>query len=311
MKLCDHLGLALTEAALSDPRVWVLDGDLADSDGAIHFAERIPERFVMAGIAEQNMVSMAAGMASCGRLPWVFSFAAFLSYRAYDQIRMGLSQAKQPVVLAGTHAGGCAGRNGKSHTAPNDLALMLSLPNMHVWAPSDAADVRFMVKSILAAPAPTYIRMPRTPLGDAQTLAGEATACRTIGADAPIVLASTGFGTTLACEVQADLRARGVASTIVHFARISPLPSVPAVMSRAERIFVIDDHCQFGGLGSLLSAEASLAGIPLRTFGWPMHWSGKSGSDEALLVAGGMHPQLIAEKIRLSLGCTPQVTAGV
>lgn len=310
MKLCDHVGIALTEAALTDSRVWVLDGDLADSDGAIHFAERIPSRFVMAGIAEQNMVSMAAGMATCGSLPWVFSFAAFLSYRAYDQVRIGLSQAKQPVVLVATHAGGCAGRNGKSHTAPNDLALMLSLPNMHVWAPADAEDVRFMVQQLLSDPAPAYVRLPRTPIATDGRLPGIAADHRWLGEPEPIVLAATGFGTRLALEVQGRLKAQGISISLLHFARVAPLPRLPSELARAERIFVVEDHCQFGGLGSLLSTQPELAGIPLRTFGWPMNWSGKSGSDDALVRAGGMHPEQIAEAIGRALRPAPSLAAG-
>ena len=95
MRLGNHCGKTLRTWAQEDDTLWVLDGDLADSNGAIHFAEAVPERFVMAGIAEQGMVSMAAGMASCGQRPWVFSFAAFLAYRAYDQVRVCLSHARR------------------------------------------------------------------------------------------------------------------------------------------------------------------------------------------------------------------------
>src|SRR5690349_18346972 len=123
-RLGDHCGRYLAVMAEIDQTICVLDGDLADSDGAHWFAERHPSRFFMAGIAEQAMVSMAAGMASCGLRPFVFSFAAFLCYRGYDQVRMGLSQARQPVTLIASHSGGATGRNGPSHAALNDLALM-------------------------------------------------------------------------------------------------------------------------------------------------------------------------------------------
>ena len=122
LRLADHCGLHLSRLAETDERIRVLDGDLADSDGALHFAERHPDRFLMAGIAEQSMVSVAAGMASCGLRPWVFSFAAFLCYRAYDQVRVSVSQAGQPVTLVGSHSGGLSSRNGKTHAALNDIA---------------------------------------------------------------------------------------------------------------------------------------------------------------------------------------------
>jgi transketolase len=130
----------LTLAAAKDSSIWVLDGDLADSYGADAFAAAHPDRFISAGIAEQSMVSVAAGLAACGIRPWVFSFAAFLTYRAYDQIRVGISQTGLPVALVASHAGGCGGRNGKTHVALNDVALMASLPRIAIWTPADAGD---------------------------------------------------------------------------------------------------------------------------------------------------------------------------
>src|SRR5208283_4590135 len=131
------------------------------SDGAIHFARRHPQRFIMAGIAEQNMVSMAAGMAAAGLRPFVFSFASFLCYRAYDQIRMCVSQALQPVILMASHGTGLAGRNGKSHATFNDLAMMLSLPHIDVWAPADEADVEYVIRATLRGARGAYVRLPR------------------------------------------------------------------------------------------------------------------------------------------------------
>lgn len=127
-----------------DDRIFVIDGDLADSDGAICFANKRSDRFIMAGIAEQNMVSLAAGLAETGNRPRLFSFASFLCFRGYDQTRICLSQAGQPVALVGSHAGGLGGRNGKSHTALNDLSLMLTLPRLQVWAPADEAEVAYL-----------------------------------------------------------------------------------------------------------------------------------------------------------------------
>src|SRR5258705_2471990 len=162
MKLADYAGKYLAALAEQDERIYVLDGDLADSDGAIHFAEKQPERFIAAGIAEQNMVSFAAGMASEGLRPFVFSFAAFLCYRAYDQIRMCVSQARQPVALVASHATGLSGRNGKSHAAFNDLALLLSLPHIDVWAPAEEGELENALETSLVRPCGSYIRLPRT-----------------------------------------------------------------------------------------------------------------------------------------------------
>jgi transketolase len=293
LRLADHCGLHLAERALHDPRLWVLDGDLADSDGALHFAERHPERFVMAGIAEQNMVSVAAGMASCGLRPWVFSFAAFLCYRAYDQLRVCLSQAEQPVTLVGSHSGGLANRNGKTHAAPNDVALMASLPNLTVWSPGDEHEVRFAADAILAGDAPAYLRLPRRPLAP---LGGEPAACRWIGEPAPLCFLATGVATHLALNACELLRAEGSDAGVLHVARLSPFPAdeVREALADVERLFVVDDHYTFGGLASL-AAEAGVH--PQRVFGWPRGWSGQSGDDEDLMRVGGLHPTQITAAV--------------
>ena len=287
MRLADHCGLALSELAESDPRIRVLDGDLADSDGAVHFAERHPDRFLMSGIAEQSMVSVAAGMASCGLRPWVFSFAAFLCYRAYDQIRVSVSQARQPVTLVGSHSGGCSGRNGKTHAAVNDIALMASLPGMQVWAPAGPRDVRLACREILDGNAPAYIRLPRRPLDDVDADCFE---------PAKIALVSCGLGTHLAIETRELLRDRGIETGVLHCARVHPLPErIVDALRGVETAFVIEDHSTFGGLASLI--QQRMPGLRVFAIGWPADWPGQSGDDLDLLRLHGLSPDRIAGKI--------------
>jgi transketolase len=285
-KLADHLAILLAEHARHDERIWVLDGDLADSDGACEFARMHPQRFLMAGIAEQNMVSMAAGMADCGVRPWVFSFAAFLCYRAYDQIRIGLSQSRQPVVLVASHAGGLAARNGKSHAAPNDLALMLSLPALDVWAPADVADTALALQAALCSPRATYIRMPRRQFGDGDALPGSAAPLRWIRPRAPLTLLSTGLASHWALDVADVLAQRGSDIGVLHCARLSPLPDLERVLAGVRTLAVLEDHRRFGGLASL--AAQGLPDRPLHVFGWPDTYAGKSGSDDELRLLHGL-----------------------
>jgi transketolase len=298
LRLGDYCGLRLCDLAEGDSRLWVLDGDLADSDGAVHFAQRHPDRFLMAGIAEQSMVSVAAGMAACGLRPWVFSFAAFLCYRAYDQIRIGLAEARQAVTLVGSHSGGCLGRNGKTHAAINDVALMASLPGMRVWAPADAGDVRLAIDAILAGSAPAYLRLPRRAVAD---LGGAPAPFRWLSPPGPIVIVSTGLGTHLALGAVELLRARGVAPGHLHCPALAPLPTaIPDELARAEQIFVVEDHGVFGGLASLLGARGLRARIT--AIGWPPGWSVRSGADEEVLELGGLSPARIAVTIAEALG---------
>jgi len=302
LKLADHCGRLLAQLADAEPRLHVLDGDLADSDGAIHVAMRHPERFVMAGIAEQSMVSVAAGMAEAGLLPWVFSFAAFLCYRAYDQIRICLSQAVQPVTLVGSHAGGLSGRNGKSHAAPNDLALMLSLPNLHVWSPGDCLDVELAVRTILAAPAPTYLRCPRTPLDEHRGLPGAAAALRWLAPRRPVTLVSTGLASHWALAAARHLGEAGHDVGVLHCLRLRPLPALADELQGVRSLFVIEDHATFGGLASLVHGLGLSAAIT--ALGWPGDYSGKSGADAQLLAAHGLTGGLLAHSIASALTAT-------
>jgi transketolase len=286
LRLGDHCAQQLARLAEQDLRIWVLDGDLADSDGAQHFARCHPQRFLMAGIAEQAMVSMAAGMASCGRRPWVFSFAAFLCYRAYDQVRVCLSQANQPVALVGSHSGGCANRNGRSHAALNDLSLMASLPNMAVWAPADRADVHLAVRSVLDSHGPAYLRLPRRPVDDLP---------------APVALLGTGLGTHLAVAAAEELTRRGQRVGVVHCPQVAPLPraALTMILGQIEHLFTIEDHYRVGGLASLILHT----GLARQTtaIGWPPQWTGQSGDDSDLLTAHGLDASSLADQVIASL----------
>ncbi|HUO36608.1 MAG TPA: transketolase C-terminal domain-containing protein [Mycobacterium sp.] len=301
LRLGDYCGMELARLGDHDRRIWVLDGDLGDSNGATHFAQRHPDRFVMAGIAEQTMVSAAAGIASCGGRPWVFSFAAFLCYRAYDQIRMCLSQANQPVTLVGSHSGGCAGRNGRSHAALNDLSLMTSLPNMTVWAPADPADVRLAIRSILQENRPAYLRLPRRPV---DALPGRPARCRWLTDPRPVALLGTGLGTHLAFAAAAELSRRDELVGLLHCPQVLPLPhtQLATLLRDVEHLVSIEDHYSSGGLGSLLQ-HAKLT--PQTTIvGWPMHWTGKSGDDQQLLSAHRLDAESLADRVLDTLANT-------
>lgn len=294
LRLGDHCGKYLCDLAKQDERIWVLDGDLADSDGAIHFSEKFPDRFIMGGIAEQSMVSMAAGMASCGLRPWVFSFASFLIYRAYDQVRVGLSQCRQPVVLVGSHSGALTNRNGKSHAALNDIALMVTLPHVQVWSPVDTADLHFSINKILEDAQPAYLRLPRRPM---PAVEGEAGLIRIIAAPQDVTIVSTGLGTQLAAGAQHLLAEKGISVGLIHCLQLSPFPTDELMqhLSNVKKIYVVEDHVTYGGLYTLiLDLKLRCGIIPI---GWPQDWPGQSGSDESIMEMHGASPEQICARI--------------
>lgn len=283
----------LAALASADPRIWILDGDLGDSYGVDELAAgALRERFIQAGIAEQTMIGVAAGLAACGQRPWVFSFAAFLCCRAYDQIRVSVSQTRLPVVLVGSHAGGCGAANGKTHIILNDVAIMASLPDIEVWAPADAADAVYAAAEAVAAPSAVYIRVPR----DAQTaLGGEPAVVRTFGDPSGAVLVATGAGTQWAMRVRALLRARGLDIAVVHVLRLAPFPvrELEHALAAAGRAIVIEDHYDCGGLADMIRRE--LPALEVTGVGWPRHWSGSSGSSGDLRSACGIDEESIVD----------------
>ncbi|VBN85071.1 transketolase family protein [Burkholderia pseudomallei] len=298
MRPAAHCVQALVERAAHDRQIWLLDGDLADSYGADRFAVAYPQRFLMAGIAEQSMVSTAAGMAACGLRPWVFSFAAFLCYRAYDQIRVGLAQTGMPVTLVGSHSGGCGGPNGKSHLALNDIAVMASLPNVDVWAPACDRDTRFVVEAVMLTDRPAYVRYPREPWGE---LPGEPAECRWIGARRRIALVSCGLFSHVAHDAAEQLRALGVDAGALHLARLAPFPgeAFGTLVDGVDGIWVVDDHTRFGGLADLLRANGYAVREPV--FSWPANWSGDVGPTAELLRRYGLCAADVAARIAAEL----------
>jgi len=301
MRPAAHCAQTLVERARHDSRIWVLDGDLADSYGADRFAQAYPERFLMAGIAEQAMVSTAAGMAACGLRPWVFSFAAFLCFRAYDQIRVGLAQTGMPVTLIGSHSGGCGGPNGKTHQALNDIAAMASLPNLDIWAPGSDGDTRFVVDQVMNRERPAYVRYPREPWGE---LPGEPAECRWIGERGRFALVSCGLFTHVALQAARRLREFDVDVGVIHLARLAPFPAVAlgTLLQRVEGLWVVDDHTRFGGLSDLLRSNGYPAREPV--FSWPANWTGDTGRTEELLQRHGLTGHDIATRVFAQLNGT-------
>jgi transketolase len=292
VKLADHFGKKLAQIARENHRIFVLDGDLADSDGAEQFAKEEPHKFLMGGIAEQNLVSMAAGMASCGMRPFVFSFAAFLTCRSCDQIRLCLSQANQPVTLVGSHAGGLTGRNGKSHAALNDTELISSLQNIQIWEPADVKDVEYCITKILANNLPAYVRLPRKDFDNHSALPGEPKRQRWLQPFNQVNVVSSGLGTLWATEA---MNKRPEKVGLLHCLSLDFSDKIIAHLSRSSAIICIEDHHMFGGLWRIL--QSRLPHIPIISIGWPSEFQGKHGDEQKLRRENGLSPDQIGSLI--------------
>lgn len=297
--LRDAFGEILSDLGAENPDVLVLDGDLANSTRADIFAERRPGQFLEMGIAEQNMMGVAAGLATMGFVPFISTFACFAVKRALDQVRVVIAQPGLNVKITGGYSGILTGKTGKTHQAVEDIAVMRAMPHMTTLVPADAVELRGMLRAAVETPGPMYIRLTRDPSpiifdSSYRFAIGKAVVLRE-GRD--VALISTGVQTTRALAAADLLAADGVSVHVLHVPTIKPLDedAIIDAARRTGRVVTAEDHTILGGLGGAV-AETLSEHYPTRmkriglldTFG-------ESGPDEALLEKYGLTPHHIAE----------------
>lgn len=298
----DVFGDVLLELSGADSRVLALDGDLANSTKLDKVAEHNPNQFLQMGIAEQNMLSVAAGLATVGFQPWTCSFAAFISKRAIDQIQVNVAQPKLDVKMIGAYSGLLTGCTGKTHQALEDIAIMRSLANMVVLAPADGIEVRKMMEFAHKYNGPVYIRLARDPMplifADNHTFTlGKGVQVKS-GSDVTII--STGTETVRALQAAEMLEREGIQAAVLHLPSVKPIDH-EAVIQAAETtgaIVTAEEHSIIGGLGSAV-AEILVENkpVPMLRVG-VRDMNAESGSNEALLKKFGIAPEHITEAVR-------------
>lgn len=254
-------GKVLTELARDDARIVVLDADLSRSVMTKFFAQAFPGRFFQCGLAEQNMVSIGAGLATCGKIPFASTFAVFASSRCFDQVRMSVAQPRLNVKIVATHGGITVGEDGSSHQAIEDLALYCSLPNFTVVSPSDAIETVEVIKAAVATDGPFYVRLGRskTPLvypGGCNFKLGKADMLAD-GRDAAII--ATGIMVSKAVEAANSLRLTGVHCRVLNVSTLKPVDKQAIIAAAADTGAVVtaEEHLLHGGLGSIVARVLS------------------------------------------------------
>ena len=254
VSLREAYGKTLVELGRENPDVVVLDADLSWSTMTHFFATEFPERFFDCGIAEQNMVGIAAGLAASGKIPFASTFAVFVPGRAFDQIRMSVAYSQLNVKLVVTHGGISVGEDGASHHSVEDLALIGSLPGFTVIVPADAIETAQAVKVAAASYGPFYIRLcrPKLPLvydEGYRFKLGKAVTMRR-GKDATII--AIGIMVAAALEAADSLKRQGINCRVLNMPTLKPIDEAAIVKAAAETgaIVTAEDHLQHGGLGS-------------------------------------------------------------
>lgn len=285
-------GQTLCEITETGANTIVLDGDLANSTRADIFAHCFPNRFFEMGIAEQNMAGVAAGLASLDYTVWLSSFAAFLTSRDLDQIRVVIAQPGLDVKICGGYSGILTGKTGKTHQSVEDIATFRALPGIDVIAPADGQELRSSMWAIASSGRPTYLRLTRdaTPVifpRDYEFQIGKAVLLRE-GNDLGFV--STGGQTIRVLETADLLAEQGIEAAVLHVPTIKPIDieAIVAIADRTNLIITAEDHSIIGGLGG---AVAEVLGehrpTRMKRVGIQDRF-GESGPNDALLEKYGL-----------------------
>ncbi|MGH7576915.1 MAG: transketolase family protein [Longimicrobiales bacterium] len=289
----DAYGEALRELGREHPEIVVLDADLAKSTKSATFGDEFPDRFFNVGIQEANMVGMAGGLASCGRVPFISSFACFVILKGFDQLRMAVSYPRLNVKVAGSHGGISPGADGASQQSVEDIALACSLPGFVVCVPSDEHQMRAAVRAAYEHHGPVYIRSgrPKAPLVYDATPSnfrfGKATRLRD-GSD--VTLIANGLMVAAALVAHDILAEDGISARVVDMATVKPLDEdeVRDAAIETGAIVVAEEHLVHGGLGARVAqAAARLHPVPIEFVGLDDTYA-ESGEPDALLRKYGL-----------------------
>ena len=250
-------GEMLEKLGEENKEIVVLDADLSAATKTSIFAKKFPDRFFDMGIAEANMMGVAAGMASCGKIPYVSTFAAFAAGRAYDQIRSSICYPNLNVKICATHCGITVGEDGATHQMLEDFALMRALPNMTVICPSDDVETKYLIKEITNIKGPVYVRLARlaTPIIYEENQTFEIGKAVQIGEGTDATVFATGVVVSEAIKAKEALEKEGIYIRVVDMHTIKPIDREMIVKSAKEtkKLISIEDHSIIGGLGSAIS----------------------------------------------------------
>jgi transketolase len=299
-------GETVSELAAADPRIVMLDADLGSSTKGDIFEAAHPERYLQMGIAEQNMLGVAAGLATMGLIPFISTFVPFAVIRPLDQVRVLIAQTGLPVKITAGFAGLLTGMTGKTHQIVDDISIMRAMPGMVTVSPADDTEAREVLRWCVTYDGPVYVRLVRDATqrcfdaGYAFQF-GKAVVMRD-GAD--VTLISTGAQTPRVLDAADLLAARGIGAYVLHVPTIKPLDTAAIVTAaeRTDRVITVEEHTVIGGLGGAV-AETLSEQRPTRVqrIGLQDLYT-ESAPNEALLDMYGLSAERVAEGVARMLG---------
>jgi len=300
--LRDVFGDTLVSLGSSNPNVVVLDADLANSTKADKFAKMYPGRFLQMGIAEQNFVGVAVGLASLGYVPWLSTFTVFFTHRALDPIRMLVAQTHANVKIGAAYAGLLTGLTGKTHHDVQDIAITRAMPDMTVVAPADAIEGEAIIRWATEYEGPVYVRLARDASPNVFDEQYRFVPGKTIslkeGSD--VLLISTGPQSVRCLQAAELLHGQGISAGVLHLPSIKPVnkEEIVSAAEKAKVVVTVEEHTIYGGLGGLV-AEVLSEASPRRVirFGIEDRW-GESAPNDYLLDLFQMSAPRLSERIQ-------------
>ena len=295
-------GDTLSELGAVNKNIVVLDADLSGSTKTSVFAKKFPDRFFNMGVSEADMMGTAAGLSTCGKIPFASTFAIFASGRAWEQVRQSIAYPKLNVKIVASHSGITVGEDGGSHQAIEDIALMRVIPNMTVIAPCDGIETRSVIQEIVKYNGPVYVRVARgkSPVvlpEDYKFTIGKGVVLRD-GKDAAII--ANGLMVSHALEAAEMLKKEGLHIRVINMSTIKPIDRDLIIKAAKETraIVTAEEHSIIGGLGEAVAgAVAEECPVPVKKVGIQDKF-GQSGLAEELLAHYGLMPKDIAEAVK-------------
>ena len=298
-------GKALVELADKYDYV-VLDADLAEATKTCYFKEHCPDRFFDCGIAEGNMMSVAAGIAATGQMVFASSFAMFAAGRAFEQVRNSIGYPHLNVKIGATHAGITVGEDGATHQCNEDLATMRVIPGMVVINPADAVEARAAVEAAMNHNGPVYMRFGRAPspvIFDKDTYKFEIGKGIVLADGKDVTLVGTGMMTSMALEARETLKAEGIDAAVINIPTIKPIDAelLSEYAAKTGCMVTAEEHNVIGGLGSAVcEAISETCPVPVFRVGVEDKF-GASGKAMEMMEVYGLTPAKIVEKARLAV----------
>lgn len=302
----DAFGAKLAELGNTHPELVVLDADVSSSTKSAIFGKAFPNRFFNCGVAEGNMVDVAAGLATCGYHPVVNAFAIFLALKGTDQIRNVLCYNHLPVVIAGAYGGLSDSFDGASHQSITDIAIMRAMPHMEVIVPADSRQAEQALEYALAQSGPVYIRLNRNPMPELPESAEFAQRkVITLRKGSCVTIAANGITTSMAMQAAETLAAEGIDAEVLTVPFVKPLDSagLAASVRKTGKLLTIEEHTVVGGFGSACTEALAREQLTYRydAVGIEDRFT-ETGAYDALLAAYGLSAEAIAQRVRALCG---------